>query len=217
MERSFLRPSFSFSTFASTVRKKAALRLHAYRQPDREQLPMPWPSWREERARSSPHRMSAVALVLQLVRQGDLIVAPTTAWRDAPDFAVAAARGHFDVEFVDLTCETAAQTVTARRPRLLWVETPSNPLLRLTDLACVIEAGHQAGAIVAVDNTFLSPALQRPIEFGADLVVHSTTKYLNGHSDIVGGAVVAADPAVVEEGAWGPTVWGSPALPSTAF
>jgi cystathionine gamma-synthase len=66
----------------------------------------------------------------------------------------------------------------------------------------VIEAGHEVGAIVAVDNTFLSPVLQRPIEFGADLVIHSTTKYLNGHSDVVGGAVVASDAAVVEELAW---------------
>jgi cystathionine gamma-synthase len=76
--------------------------------------------------------------------------------------------------------------------RMLWVETPSNPLLRITDIAAVAEIAHRAGALVVVDNTFLSPVLQRPFDMGADLVVHSTTKYLNGHSDVVGGAVVAA-------------------------
>jgi cystathionine gamma-synthase len=162
--------------------------------------------------------MSAVALVLQLVRPGDLIVAAHDCYGGTHRILRSlAARGHFDVAFVDLTCETAAQTVTARRPRLLWIETPSNPLLRLTDLACVIQAGHQAGAIVAVDNTFLSPALQRPIEFGADLVVHSTTKYLNGHSDVVGGAVVASDPTVVEELAWWANCLGITGAPFDSF
>ena len=74
-------------------------------------------------------------------------------------------------------------------PRLVWIETPSNPLLRITDIAAVSRLAHDAGALVVVDNTFLSPALQQPIALGADLVVHSTTKYINGHSDVVGGAV----------------------------
>jgi cystathionine gamma-synthase len=162
--------------------------------------------------------MSAVALVLQLVRPGDLIVAAHDCYGGTHRILRSlSARGHFDVAFVDLTCETAAQTVTSRRPRLLWVETPSNPLLRLTDLTCVIAAGHEAGAIVAVDNTFLSPALQRPIEFGADLVVHSTTKYLNGHSDVVGGAVVASDQAVLEELAWWANCLGITGAPFDSF
>jgi cystathionine gamma-synthase len=87
----------------------------------------------------------------------------------------------------------------------------------VTDLPRVIEAGHEAGAIVAVDNTFLSPALQRPIEFGADLVVHSTTKYLNGHSDVVGGAVVASDSALVEELAWWANCLGITGAPFDSF
>ncbi|MDP9202477.1 MAG: cystathionine gamma-synthase [Gemmatimonadota bacterium] len=162
--------------------------------------------------------MSAVALVLQLVRPGDLILAAHDCYGGTHRILRSlAARGHFDAAFVDLTCETAAQTVTSRRPKLLWIETPSNPLLRLTDLSCVVEAGHEAGAIVAVDNTFLSPALQRPIEFGADLVVHSTTKYLNGHSDVVGGAVVAADAALVEELAWWANCLGITGAPFDSF
>ena len=162
--------------------------------------------------------MSAVALVLQLLRPGDLVLAAHDCYGGTHRILRSlAARGHFDVAFVDLTCETAAQTVKARRPKLLWIETPSNPLLRLTDLSCVIEAGHEAGAVVAVDNTFLSPALQRPIEFGADLVVHSTTKYLNGHSDVVGGAVVASDQALVEELAWWANCLGITGAPFDSF
>jgi cystathionine gamma-synthase len=162
--------------------------------------------------------MSAVALVLQLVRPGDLILAAHDCYGGTHRILRSlAARGQFDVEFVDLTTDTAVETVKLRRPKLLWIETPSNPLLRVTDLPRVIEAGHEAGAIVAVDNTFLSPALQRPIEFGADLVVHSTTKYLNGHSDVVGGAVVASDSALVEELAWWANCLGLTGAPFDSF
>jgi len=162
--------------------------------------------------------MSAVALVLQLVRPGDLVLAAHDCYGGTHRILRSlAARGQFDVSFIDLTSEAAAETVKTRRPKLLWIETPSNPLLRVTDLACTIQAGHEAGAIVAVDNTFLSPALQRPIEFGADLVVHSTTKYLNGHSDVVGGAVVASDAALLEELAWWANCLGLTGAPFDSF
>jgi cystathionine gamma-synthase len=162
--------------------------------------------------------MSAVALVLQLVRPGDLVLAAHDCYGGTHRILRSlAARGQFDVSFIDLTSEAAAETVKARRPKLLWIETPSNPLLRVTDLACTIQTGHEAGAIVAVDNTFLSPALQRPIEFGADLVVHSTTKYLNGHSDVVGGAVVASDAALLEELAWWANCLGLTGAPFDSF
>jgi cystathionine gamma-synthase len=162
--------------------------------------------------------MSAVALVLQLVRPGDLILAAHDCYGGTHRILRSlAARGQFDVAFVDLTCDSAAETVKARRPKLLWIETPSNPLLRVTDLRCLIEAGHEAGSVVAVDNTFLSPALQRPIEFGADLVIHSTTKYLNGHSDVVGGAVVASDAALLEELAWWANCLGITGAPFDSF
>ena len=162
--------------------------------------------------------MSAVALVLQLLRPGDLILAPHDCYGGTHRILRSlAARGHFDVEFVDLTREDASLIVASRRPKLLWIETPSNPLLRLTDLRRVIGTGHEAGAIVAVDNTFLSPALQRPIELGADLVVHSTTKYLNGHSDVVGGAVIASDSTLVEELAWWANCLGITGAPFDSF
>ena len=162
--------------------------------------------------------MSAVNLVLQLVRPGDLVVSSHDCYGGTHRlFRSLAARGHFEVLFTDLTCEAAPEIVRAKRPKLLWIETPSNPLLRITDLEKVIAAGHDAGATVAVDNTFLSPVLQRPIELGADLVVHSTTKYLNGHSDVVGGAVVSADASLGEELAWWANCLGVTGAPFDSF
>jgi cystathionine gamma-synthase len=99
----------------------------------------------------------------------------------------------------------------------VWIETPSNPLLRLTDLAATIAAAQRAGALVVVDNTFLSPALQKPIAFGADIVLHSTTKYINGHSDVVGGAVIAADVALHEALAWWANALGLTGSPFDSF
>ena len=101
------------------------------------------------------------------------------------------------VDMSDLDAVRAA--VAERKPRVLWVETPSNPLMKITDIAALAEIGHAAGALVVVDNTFASPYLQQPISLGADVVVHSTTKYLGGHSDVVGGAVVLKDEAVAEK------------------
>ncbi len=84
------------------------------------------------------------------------------------------------------------------RTRMVWIESPSNPLLNLVDIAAAAEAAHAAGALLVVDNTFASPYLQRPLELGADVVVHSTTKYLGGHSDVVGGFAATNDPTVAE-------------------
>jgi len=86
-----------------------------------------------------------------------------------------------------------AAAIAERAPKVLWIETPSNPLLGISDLPALIAIAHAAGTLVVVDNTFASPALQRPLAFGADVVVHSTTKYLGGHSDVVGGAIVTRD------------------------
>jgi len=97
-----------------------------------------------------------------------------------------------EVSYLDLSDLAAVERAFKPNTRMLWVETPSNPLLRLTDVRAVATLARARGALTVVDNTFLSPVQQRPFELGADLVVHSTTKYLNGHSDVVGGAVVAA-------------------------
>jgi cystathionine gamma-synthase len=98
----------------------------------------------------------------------------------------------------DLTSSDAVRAAMLDRTRIVWVETPSNPLLKIVDIEAVSAVAHDAGAIVVVDNTFATPALQRPLALGADVVVHSVTKYIGGHSDLVGGAIVAKDPDLVE-------------------
>ncbi len=106
------------------------------------------------------------------------------------------------MQFVDQGDAAALAEALAQQPALVWVETPSNPLLRVVDIAAIAEASHAAGAKVAVDNTFLSPLLQQPLALGADLVVHSTTKYINGHSDVVGGVAIAKDPELADSLVW---------------
>lgn len=139
--------------------------------------------------------MGAITTVLlALLTSGDSIAIPHDcyggSWRL---FHRLADKGHFTVHTVDFTdTEAACATVRGLAPTVVWLETPSNPLLRITDLSLIIAAAKEVGARSVVDNTFLTPVLQRPIELGADIVVHSTTKYLNGHSDVIGGAVVAA-------------------------
>jgi len=140
--------------------------------------------------------MAAVDLVLSQIRRDELVVAPHDCYGGTYRLlALRRERGDFDVVFVDENNESALAAALARKPALVLIETPSNPLMRITDIRGVAGRARAAGAKVAVDNTFLSPALQRPIALGADFVLHSTTKYLNGHSDVVGGAVIAADKA----------------------
>lgn len=147
--------------------------------------------------------MSAVDLVLSLLPANALVVAPHDCyggtWRL---FNARAGRSDIRVLFVNQNDRGAVAEALAQKPSLLWIETPSNPLMRIVDVASLADLAHAAGSRVAVDNTFLSPALQKPLLLGADLVVHSTTKYINGHSDVVGGAVIAADQADVEQLAW---------------
>jgi cystathionine gamma-synthase len=147
--------------------------------------------------------MSAITLVGHLLPQGARIVAPHdcyggtfrlfTAWQK---------RGELQVDFVRFADEGELAAALAKKTDLLWIETPSNPLLRISDISALVQRVQGKGTLVAVDNTFLSPAWQRPLELGADIVVHSTTKYINGHSDVVGGAVIAKSQALHEQLAW---------------
>src|SRR5574337_1946450 len=147
--------------------------------------------------------MAAVALVLELVPAGGTVLAAHDCcggtWRLLDAWAK---KGRFTVECRDLTDPVALAGGLAGKPALVWVETPSHPLLPITDIRHVAQAAHAAGALLVVDNTFLSPALQQPLRLGADVVVHSTTKYINGHSDVVGGAAVARDAALSEQLKW---------------
>ena len=150
--------------------------------------------------------MAAVTLALALVKPGERVIAPHDCYGGTHRLLAAWQRtGRLEVEFVDFTDLDGGRARSEGGAQLVWIETPSNPLLRITDIAAVTALASASGALVVVDNTFLSPVWQRPIEFGADLVVHSTTKYINGHSDVVGGAVVARDTALLEELDW----WGN--------
>ena len=147
--------------------------------------------------------MAAVHLICQLLSTDDLVVIPHDCYGGSFRlFTHLARRGLFKLIVVDQNDEAALATALAQKPKLVLLESPSNPLLRLVDIEQVTKACHKVGALVAVDNTFLSPALQQPLLLGADIVFHSTTKYINGHSDIVGGVLVTKEQALGEELAW---------------
>jgi cystathionine gamma-synthase len=121
---------------------------------------------------------------------------------------------HDPVDLNDLAAVRAALRPTTR---VIWCETPTNPLLNIADIAMLADVAHRAGALLVVDNTFASPYLQRPLTLGADVVVHSTTKYLGGHSDVVGGALVVADAALAEQVAYHQNAMGAVNGPFDAF
>ncbi|CAK9887000.1 MAG: Cystathionine gamma-synthase [Candidatus Erwinia impunctatus] len=148
--------------------------------------------------------MAAIHLLCTVfLRPGDLLIAPHDCYGGSYRlFDSQAKRGAYRVKFVDQSDKAALEQALAEKPRLVLIETPSNPLLNVVDIAAICQAVQLAGGLSVVDNTFLSPALQNPLALGADLVVHSCTKYLNGHSDVVAGAVIAKDPALVTELAW---------------
>ncbi|MGR7922939.1 cystathionine gamma-synthase [Zobellella denitrificans] len=148
--------------------------------------------------------MGAINLIItSQLQAGDLLLAPHDCYGGSHRlFNSLARKGNFRVEYVDQNDPAALAEALTRKPKILWIETPSNPLLRVVDIAALCAAAKDIGALSVVDNTFLSPALQQPLALGADLVVHSTTKYINGHSDVLGGAVVAADAQLAEELRW---------------
>lgn len=147
--------------------------------------------------------MSAIFAVLQLLKGGERILAPHDCYGGTFRlFKSYAEKGLITLDFVDQTDEQALTAALEKKPKIVWIETPSNPLLRVVDIEKISKLAKQQGALVAVDNTFLSPVFQKPLLLGADIVVHSTTKYINGHSDVVGGAVIAKDKQVYEDIAW---------------
>mgnify|MGYP005985816359 CR=1 FL=1 len=147
--------------------------------------------------------MSAVHLICQLLSTEDLAVIPHDCYGGSFRlFTHLAKRGLFKLIVVDQNDQSALAQALAQKPKLVLLESPSNPLLRLVDIEEVTKACHDVGALVAVDNTFLSPVLQQPLTLGADIVFHSTTKYINGHSDMVGGVLVTKEQDLGEELAW---------------
>ena len=147
--------------------------------------------------------MSAVHLICQLLNTEDTVVIPHDCYGGSYRlFTHLEKRGQFKVIVVDQNDDKALAEALDKKPKLVLVESPSNPLLRLVDIEKVTKASHAVGALVAVDNTFLSPLLQQPLLLGADIVFHSTTKYINGHSDVVGGVLVTKEQALGEQLAW---------------
>jgi cystathionine gamma-synthase len=163
--------------------------------------------------------MAAVHLVTQMLKAGDVLIAPHDCYGGCHRlFSAAAKKGQFELQWIPLwETEKAVAEISCIRPTVVWIETPSNPLLRITDIEAIATAAHAVGALVVVDNTFLSPAGQSPIALGADIVLHSTTKYINGHSDVVGGAVIAADEGLLEELAWWANCLGLTGSPFDSF
>jgi len=144
--------------------------------------------------------MAAIHAVLSTLRQGDHVVSTQDlyggAWRI---FTKVFARFGVDFTFVDSTSPANVEAAIRPQTKLLWLETPSNPLLRVTDIAKCAAIARAKRITTVVDNTFATPVLQQPLTLGADVVVHSTTKYINGHSDVIGGAVLTNDQGIYEE------------------
>ena len=144
--------------------------------------------------------MAALDLLIGRLGPDDLVLAPHDCYGGTMRLLKArASRRHCSVRFVDQSDDGEVSAALEEVPALVLIETPSNPLMRVVDIAALATKAKEVGAAVAVDNTFLSPAVQRPIAQGADYVIHSTTKYLNGHSDVIGGAVVASEHGNAQE------------------
>jgi cystathionine gamma-synthase len=162
--------------------------------------------------------MAALDLVFSILSPGDLIVAPHDCYGGTYRLLqTRAAKKQFDVLFADLTKTENLPAIFATKPKLVLIETPSNPLLRITDIEAVAKIAKRTGTIVAADNTFLSPVLQKPFDLGADIVIHSTTKYINGHGDVVGGAVVSKTRELHEQFAWWANCTGTTGAPYDSF
>jgi cystathionine gamma-synthase len=144
--------------------------------------------------------LAANMAVFELLQQGDHVVAPLEAYYGTLKQLREHTRArNITVDFADFSDPAAVKALLTARTRLVWIETPTNPLLSITDLALVSALGHECGAWVVCDNTFATPVCQNPFEFGVDLVVHSGTKYLGGHSDVLSGLVVVREDASLLE------------------
>jgi len=162
--------------------------------------------------------LAAITLILATLPAGARVVAPFDCYGGTYRLLAALEKkGNLNIDFIDQSDDTELAAALARKPALVWIETPSNPLLRIVDIRAVADASHAAGALVAADNTFLSPVWQQPLGLGADLVMHSTTKYLNGHSDVVGGAVIAATADLTQNLAWWANAIGVTGAPFDSF
>ena len=143
--------------------------------------------------------MAAIAATLHFFRTGDHIISTNDCYGGTERlFRLYSDIFNFEISYVDMKNLDEIKKAFRSNTKAIWIETPSNPLLNIYDIKAISEIAHNNKALSIVDNTFLSPVNQRPLELGADIVVHSTTKYLNGHSDVVGGAIVVNEPKLAE-------------------
>jgi len=162
--------------------------------------------------------MAAEATVLMMFSAGDDVIVHDDLYGGTYRlFETVFANKQIRASYVDLRNTPKLRTALEAGAKAVWVETPTNPLMNVVDIHAVSELAHQFGALVICDNTFLSPYFQRPLELGADIVTHSTTKYINGHSDVVGGALVVKDPAVAEKVGYLQNAMGTCAGPQDCF
>ena len=145
--------------------------------------------------------MAAITLVANILQLKSRVILPHDCYGGTFRlFSTLAKKGILEVYFVNQGHDSfLKETINEINPDLIWVETPSNPLLQAVDIQEISEQAKKCNSLVAVDNTFLSPSLQNPLKLGADIVIHSTTKYINGHSDVIGGAVITNNPEVLSE------------------
>lgn len=162
--------------------------------------------------------MAATSLIGWTLKPGDHVVLPNDAYGGTYRFFARVLANH-GIEFspADLTDPSAVEAAIRDTTRIVWVETPTNPLLRISDIRALADITHAADAKLVVDNTFATPYLQQPLALGADIALHSTTKYMGGHSDVVGGAIIAADPDVLENLRFYENATGPVAGPFDAF
>jgi len=162
--------------------------------------------------------LAAIDLVFNLFNADDLVIAPHDCYGGTHRLLTYRAKqGRMKVEFIDQNDPQALASALAKSPKIILIETPSNPLMRLVDIQAICESAHKVGCLVMADNTFLSPARCNPIALGADFVVHSTTKYINGHSDVVGGVLIAKTAQHGEDLAWWANCIGVTGAPFDSF
>ena len=162
--------------------------------------------------------MAAMDAVIRLLGAGDHVVAGDDLYGGTYRlFTKVFSRFGMEFSFVDMAETAGLEKVISPATKLIWLETPTNPLLKLVDIAALVEKAKAAGALVVVDNTFATPFLQQPLSLGADIVVHSLTKYLGGHSDVIGGAVITSNEDLAEKLAFVQNAVGAVPGPQDSF
>lgn len=144
--------------------------------------------------------MAAINLVIHLLSPQDTVLCGDDVYGGTARLLTKVLSGQFKSHFVDTTdLNSVSKAISTYQPKLLWLETPTNPMLKISDIKAIAHLCRQQGVLLAVDNTFMSPYFQNPLTLGADIVVHSLTKYINGHSDVVGGAIMLSDPKLYQQ------------------